>query len=49
MDIRELLALVVALVTGAFLLAIICRGVGLVVVTPEHVTLLEGMLDGPLW
>jgi hypothetical protein len=33
-DIQELLALVITLVTGTFLLVVICRGVGLVVVTP---------------
>jgi hypothetical protein len=47
-EIWELFALVVSLVTGAFLLAIICRGAGPIVEEPEHITLLEGVHDGAL-
>jgi hypothetical protein len=47
-DIRESFALFISLVTRAFLLTVICKGVGLVVDAPEDVTLLEGVLDGAL-
>jgi hypothetical protein len=47
-DIQELFALVIFLVTETFLLALIHRGVELVVETVEHVTFPEGVLDGTL-
>jgi hypothetical protein len=47
-DIRELVALVVFLVIGTFLLAVIDRGAGLVAETPKHVAFPESVLDGAL-
>jgi hypothetical protein len=47
-DVWELFTLVVFFVTGTLLLAIIRRGAGLVVETPEHVALPKGVLDRAL-
>jgi hypothetical protein len=47
-DIWELLALVVALITGAFLLAFVRRGVGFVEIAPKHGTFFEGMFNRAL-
>lgn len=47
-DVWELFTLVVFFVTGTLLLAIIGRGVGLVVETLEQVALPKGVLDRAL-
>jgi hypothetical protein len=46
MDLRELLFLVAPLLVVALVLATFCRGSVHVEVTPEHVALLKGVLDG---
>lgn len=48
MDLYELLVPVIAFVTSAFLLTVVHQGVGFVEIASEHVTFLEGMLDGAL-
>jgi hypothetical protein len=45
-DLRELLFLVAPLLVVALDLATFCRGSRLIEVTPEHVTLFKGVLDG---
>jgi hypothetical protein len=45
-DLRELLFLVAPLLVVALVLATFCRGSRLDEVTPEHATLLKGVLDG---
>jgi hypothetical protein len=45
-DLQELLFLVAPLLVVALVLATFCRGSGLVEVTPEHVALLKGVLNG---
>jgi hypothetical protein len=45
-DLRELLFLVAPLLVVALVLATFCRGSNLDEVTPEHVALLKGVLDG---
>jgi hypothetical protein len=46
-DLWELVP-IVTFVTSAFLLAVVCQGVGFVQIALEHVTFLEGMLDRAL-
>jgi hypothetical protein len=45
-DLRELLIHVAPLLVVALVFATFCRGSSLVEVTPEHVALLKGVLDG---
>jgi hypothetical protein len=45
-DLRELFFLVAPLLVVALVLATFCRGSSLVEVTPEHVALFKGVLDG---
>jgi hypothetical protein len=45
-DLREVLFLVAPLLVVALVFATFCRGSSLVEVTPEHVALLKGVLDG---
>jgi hypothetical protein len=46
MDLRELFFLVASFLVVALVLATFCRGSDLVEVTPEHVALFKGVLDG---
>jgi hypothetical protein len=45
-DLREILFLVAPFLVVASVLATFCRGPDLIEVTPEHVTLFKGVLDG---
>jgi hypothetical protein len=45
-DLRKLFFLVAPLLVVALVLVTLCRGSSLIEVTPEHVTLFKGVLDG---